>query len=92
MTNEPVQTSVTVIETDNTITLGAASWDNNFRDRLNYDRQNILTQAITAWRSNPIARRIIELTTEFAVGTGFTFTAPKTIERLSAQVLAASAQ
>jgi hypothetical protein len=80
MTNEPVQTSVTVIETDNTITLGAASWDNNFRDRLNYDRQNILTQAITAWRSNPIARRIIELTTEFSVGTGFTFTAPKTIE------------
>ena len=75
-----VSTQLTVAETDNTITLGAATWDNNFRDRLNYDRQNILTQAITAWRSNPIARRIIELTTEFSVGTGFTFTAPKTIE------------
>jgi hypothetical protein len=75
MTKE-VQTNLTVHETDNTITLGAASWDNNFRDRLNYDRQNILTQVITAWRSNPIARRIIELTTEFTVGTGFTFEAP----------------
>jgi hypothetical protein len=79
MTDE-IQTSLSVSETENTITIGAASWDNNFRDRLNYDRQNILTQAITAWRSNPIARRIIELTTEFSVGTGFTFTAPKTIE------------
>jgi hypothetical protein len=28
----------------------------------------ILTQAITAWRSNPIARRIIEITTEFVLG------------------------
>jgi hypothetical protein len=79
MTDE-IQTNLSVSETENTITIGAASWDNNFRDRLNYDRQNILTQAITAWRSNPIARRIIELTTEFSVGTGFTFTAPKTIE------------
>ena len=70
-------------ETENTITLGAASWDNNFRDRLNYDRQNILTQAITAWRSNPIARRIIELTTEFTVGTGFTFEAPPSLMTIS---------
>lgn len=80
MTDEIVQTKLTVHETDNTITIGAAQWDQNFRDRLNYDRLSLLTQAITAWRSNPIARRIIELTTEFAVGTGFTFSAPKTIE------------
>jgi hypothetical protein len=76
MTKKIVQTALTVSETENTITIGAASWDNNFRDRLNYDRQNIITQAITAWRANPIARRIIELTTEFTVGTGFTFEAP----------------
>ena len=70
-----------VQETDNTITIGAAGWDNNFRDRLNYDRSKILTQAITAWRSNPIARRIIELTTEFVIGDGWTFTAPKQVEK-----------
>jgi hypothetical protein len=83
MTNKPetVQTTLAVAETENTITIGAASWDINFRDRLNYDRQNILTQAITAWRSNPIARRIIELTTEFTVGGGFTFQAPKSLEK-----------
>jgi hypothetical protein len=75
------QTSLSVAETDNTITIGAVTWDSNFRDRLNYDRQNILTQAITAWRANPIARRIIELTTEFTVGGGFTFQAPQSLEK-----------
>ena len=82
MTKKIVKTSLAVAETENTITIGAATWDMNFRDRLNYDRQNILTQAITAWRANPIARRIIELTTEFVIGDGFTFTCPKNVEKL----------
>jgi hypothetical protein len=81
MTDKPVQTSLAVHETDNTITLGSNSWDSNFRDRLNYDRQNILTQAITAWRSNPIARRIIEIETEFVMGDGFAFTSPGNSEK-----------
>jgi hypothetical protein len=81
MTKKIVQTTLTVKETDNTITLGAASWDGNFRDRLNYDRANILTQAITAWRANPIARRIIEITTEFVMGDGWSFQSPKNCER-----------
>ncbi len=71
-----------VHETDNTFFIGEAGWDSNFRDRLNYDRSKILTQAITAWRSNPIARRIIELTTEFVIGEGWTFTAPDQVEKL----------
>ena len=82
MTKKVVRTSLSVVETENTITLGASGWDSNFRDRLNYDRQTILTQAITAWRSNPIARRLIELTTEFVLGDGFTFTAPRSVEKL----------
>lgn len=77
-----VQTSLSVAETENTIYLSSASWDSNFRDRLNYDRSKILTQAITAWRSNPIARRIIEITTEFVLGDGFSFTAPKNVEKI----------
>lgn len=80
--NKAVQTKLSVIETDNTITLGAASWDSNFRDRLSYDRLNILTQAITAWRANPIARRIIDLTTEFVIGDGMSFTSSKPVEKL----------
>lgn len=77
-----VQTKLSVAETENTITLGSSNWDLNFRDRLNYDRTNILTQAITAWRSNPIARRIIELTTEFVIGEGWTFTAAARVDKL----------
>jgi hypothetical protein len=73
MTKKIVQTALAVKETENTITLGAASWDSNFRDRLSYDRKKILDQAINAWRSNPIARRVIQLTTEFVIGDGFAF-------------------
>jgi len=73
MPKKIVQTTLAVKETENTITLGSAAWDSNFRDRLSYDRRKILEQAINAWRSNPIARRIIQLTTEFVIGDGFAF-------------------
>jgi len=73
MTKKIVSTKLSVRETDNTITLGAASWDSNFRDRFSYDRLKILDQAINAWRSNPIARRLVELSTEFVIGDGFGF-------------------
>ena len=64
-----------VAETEDTITRGARLWDDQFRDRLAYDRQAVLTNVINAWRSNALARRIIELTTEFVVGDGFGFSA-----------------
>jgi hypothetical protein len=73
MTKKIVQTSLAVKETENTITLGSAAWDSNFRDRLSYDRRKILEQAINAWRSNPIARRVVQLTTEFVIGDGLAF-------------------
>jgi len=73
MSKKIVQTTLAVKETENTITLGSAAWDSNFRDRLSYDRRKILDQAINAWRSNPIARRIIQLTTEFVIGDGLAF-------------------
>jgi len=73
MPKKIVQTTLSVKETENTITLGSAAWDSNFRDRLSYDRKKILDQAINAWRSNPIARRIIQLTTEFVIGDGLAF-------------------
>jgi len=73
MPKKIVQTALAVKETENTITLGSSAWDSNFRDRLSYDRKKILDQAINAWRSNPIARRIIQLTTEFVIGDGLAF-------------------
>ena len=75
-----VRASLAVAETEDLITLGAASWDASFRDRLHYDRLKLLTDAVTAWRSNPIARRIIEITTEFVVGDGFSFQCPAQLE------------
>lgn len=40
------------------------------RDRYTYDRQETLRQALEAWRVNPLARRIVELTTQYVVGGG----------------------
>ncbi len=40
------------------------------RDRFDYDREEILRQALEAWRVNPLARRIIELTSQYVVGGG----------------------
>lgn len=40
------------------------------RDRYDYDRETILRDSLTAWRQNPLARRIVSLTTDYVVGTG----------------------
>lgn len=40
------------------------------RDRQPYDQQTILQQSLAAWRSNPIARRIVGLTSQYVVGGG----------------------
>ncbi len=40
------------------------------RERYDYDREDMLRQALEAWRVNPLARRIVELTTQYVVGGG----------------------
>ncbi len=57
-------------ETDTTFLLGSHSLDGSQRDRLTPDRQTLLDQSLEAWRLNPLARRIIELTTQYVVGSG----------------------
>jgi hypothetical protein len=42
----------------------------NTRDRYPAGREEILEQALEAWRTNPLARRIVELTTQYVVGGG----------------------
>ncbi len=38
------------------------------RDRYQYDRTKTLADALEAWRTNPIAKRIISLATDYVVG------------------------
>src|SRR5512142_3325349 len=57
-------------ETENYFTLGARSWSSDERDRYDYDREQMLAQALEAWRVNPLARRIVALTTQYVVGAG----------------------
>jgi hypothetical protein len=40
------------------------------RDRYDYDREEVLRDALQAWRVNPLARRIVELTSQYVVGGG----------------------
>jgi len=42
------------------------------RDRYSYDRLEVLRDALDAWRVNPLARRIVSLTSQYVVGGGLT--------------------
>lgn len=46
------------------------------RDRHGYDRDEAFSEALTAWRTNPLARRIVALTTQYVVGAGLTVSSP----------------
>ena len=58
-----------VIEDENNFLIGARSAGTD-RDRFTYDRGEILRQSLVAWRLNPLARRIVELTSQYVVGGG----------------------
>ncbi|MEP7358603.1 MAG: hypothetical protein ABI847_15245, partial [Anaerolineales bacterium] len=40
------------------------------RDRFAFDREEVLRDALEAWRTNPLARRIVSLTTQYVMGEG----------------------
>ena len=46
------------------------------RERYLTDRLDILRQSLEAWQTNPLARRIVELTSQYVVGGGFAITSP----------------
>ncbi len=56
-------------ETENTLLVGAHSADRLY-DRADFDREEVLERALAAWRSDPLARRIVELTTQYVTGGG----------------------
>lgn len=57
-------------ETDNSFTVGTQNLTQTRRDRLVEDRYTVLEDSLDAWRANPLARRVVELTTQYVVGGG----------------------
>ena len=57
-------------EQENTFLIGTDSYFSQPRDRDTYDRQAVLQDSLDSWRFNPLARRIVELTTQYATGGG----------------------
>ena len=68
-----VRQALAAAELDSTWTLGSRGLNESERDRLDYDREEVLRQALEAWRINPLARRIVGLTTQYVVGGGITY-------------------
>ena len=66
-----VRAALKVSETDLSFIQGTGS--SQQRDRYPYDRMEVMTQALEAWRVNPLARRVIELTSQYVVGGGLSF-------------------
>lgn len=62
--------SFSVPEQENTFLVGTQAFSNLPRDRDAYDRKAVLHDSLDAWRFNPLARRIVELTTQYATGGG----------------------
>ena len=44
------------------------------RDRYDYDRKEVLRQSLDAWRTNPLARRIVNIATQYIIGGGVSIT------------------
>ncbi len=65
-----VQAQLAAAETESSFALGSRSLTDSERDRYQADREEILSQSLDAWRLNPLARRIVELTSEYVVGGG----------------------
>jgi hypothetical protein len=74
--SEQHQKQLSLEETDNTLLVGAWQAGENPRDRQTFDRQEVLADCMDAWRFNPLARRITELTTTYVTGGGFVVSSP----------------
>lgn len=66
--------ALSISETDDTFRIGT-QYGGNSRDRYAYDRKQILEKALKAWRINPLARRLVELMTQFVIGDGVNYEA-----------------
>jgi hypothetical protein len=62
-------------EAENSFLVGTVRYGASERERPAFNREEVLEQAVEAWRTNPLARRIVELTTQYMVGNGLRVTA-----------------
>ena len=67
---EPARANLAVAETENTLLVGARSAYDLPNDRIAFDREAVMSDCLDAWRFNPMARRIVELTSQYVVGGG----------------------
>jgi len=70
--DQAVRDQLAVVENENTFFIGTRPLSQSERDRFTYDCADILEQSLEAWRLNPLARRIVELTSQYVVGGGLT--------------------
>ena len=66
----PTRLRMSLPEDENTFLLGASSLGDLPRDRHGFDRQQVMADCLDAWRFNPLARRIVELTSQYVTGGG----------------------
>lgn len=59
-----------ISETESTFLVGAAAYGESRRDRRGFERAEVYADALQAWQVNPLARRIVELTSQYVVGGG----------------------
>ncbi len=69
-----VRAQLAILESEANFMVGVRSMNQSDRDRLVPDRAEILEQSLAAWRTNPLARRIVELTSQYCVGGGLSIT------------------
>ena len=69
------------------------SGDTYPRDRHGYDRDEVLGDALEAWRVNPLARRIVGMVTQYVIGGGISVEAkPPRTNKFIQDLLEAPAQ
>lgn len=67
---EAVHARLAIQEDENTFLVGARRYDDSLRDRIAPDRESLLEACLDAWRADPLARRLVGLTSQFVVGGG----------------------
>ena len=68
--DQALRTGLNLVEDDNSFLVGVSQLGEQPRDRHLYDRLQVMDDCLDAWRFNPLARRIIELTTQYVTGGG----------------------
>lgn len=75
LVDRQVREALANAETDASFLVGSRSGEAQ-TDRYTYDREELQKQALEAWRVNPLARRIVGLTSQYVVGGGVSYTSP----------------